>query len=167
VLQRLRAKTLEALKGANASREEAREVLEMLPPRKAEVEVGVGEEGADLDVALEEGFPGALGDLDPPDGEGEKGGDVERKQFLRVVRAHAQLQNVMKEIEEMKKGVGALAGGESEEEEEEEEESSGEYEDYGKGDGGCQIGSDDSVDSDETVDDVDDAAGEDEMDLVA
>ncbi|CEL04509.1 hypothetical protein ASPCAL05638 [Aspergillus calidoustus] len=135
----------------------------MLPPRKAEVEVGVGEEGADVDVALEEGFPGALGDLDLADGEGEKGGDVERKQFLRVVRAHAQLQNVMKEIEEMKKGVGALAGGESEEE----EESSGEYEDYGKGDGGCQIGSDDSVDSDEAVDDVDDAAGEDEMDLVA
>ncbi|KAL3497114.1 hypothetical protein BJX62DRAFT_231732 [Aspergillus germanicus] len=158
VLQRLRAKTLEALKGANASREEAREVLEMLPPRKAEVEVGIGEEGADVDVALEEGFPGALGDLNAGEGEEEKGKDVERKQFLRVVRAHAQLQKVMKEIEDMKKGVGALAGEGSEDD----EESGEEEEDYDvEGDSGCQI------DSEETVDDVDEEAGEDEMDLVA
>ncbi|KAL3453093.1 hypothetical protein BJX65DRAFT_302987 [Aspergillus insuetus] len=165
VLQRLRAKTLEALKGANASREEAREVLEMLPPRKAEVEVGVGEEGVDVDVALEEGFPGALGNLDARDGEEEKGKDVERKQFLRVVRAHAQLQKVMKEIEDMKKGVGALAGEGSDDDEESGEE---EEEDYDtEGDSGCQIDSDDSVNSEETVDDFDQEAGEDEMDLVA
>jgi hypothetical protein len=163
VLQRLRAKTLEALKGANASREEAREVLEMLPPRKAEVEVGIGEEGADVDVALEEGFPGALGDLDAGEGGEEKGKDVERKQFLRVVRAHAQLQKVMKEIEDMKKGVGALASEGSEDD----EESGEEEEDYDiEGDSGCQIDSDESVDSEETADDDDEEAGEDEMDLV-
>ncbi|KAJ0427210.1 hypothetical protein BJY00DRAFT_307189 [Aspergillus carlsbadensis] len=165
VLQRLRAKTLEALKGANASREEAREVLEMLPPRKAEVEVGVGEEGVDVDVALEEGFPGALGDLSVKNDEKEGDKGVEKKQFLRVVRAHAQLQKFMREIEEMKNGVGTLAGGGSEEESDGDEEGLDD-----EGGSGCQIDSDDSVDSvdsEETVDDVDDDIDGDEMDLVA
>ncbi|KAL2841895.1 hypothetical protein BJY01DRAFT_249306 [Aspergillus pseudoustus] len=152
VLQKLRDKTLNALSNANASKEEVREVLEMLPARE-EVNKGDGVADADLEmdkIVAGSGIPGALGNLD-------LGGDgAQQKQFVRVSEAHAKLQKVLREIEEMKRATGSLAGsdgGAGEEASVEEDGVDGEDE--------CEYGSDDK----ESIENF--SENEDEMDLVS
>ncbi|KAL2817305.1 hypothetical protein BJX63DRAFT_429707 [Aspergillus granulosus] len=144
VLQRLRAKTLKALSYANASMEEVREVLGMLPARE---EVKKGEWRADVDLEMDitvagSKIPGTLGNFD-------LGGDrTGQKQFVRVSEAHARLLEGLGEIEEMNRAVGCLAGS-------------------GKVDAeDCSAGGKDteSESDDDTIDDL--SEDEDEMNLV-
>ncbi|KAL3467346.1 hypothetical protein BJX64DRAFT_283666 [Aspergillus heterothallicus] len=125
VLQKLREKTLKALRNANPSKEEVREVLGMLPARE---EVKKGEGGANVDLEMDmivagSGIPGALGKLD-------LGGDGgQQKQFIRVSEAHAKLQKVMREIADMNAAAGTLAGSEEGSDEEDQKDDEGDSED--------------------------------------
>ncbi|KAL2860949.1 uncharacterized protein BJX67DRAFT_386182 [Aspergillus lucknowensis] len=79
VLEKLRAKTLEALKQVNASQDEVREVLSMLPERDDDEMTEIMEPEPGLDEEL----------------------------LTRVMEAHERLQNTMREAEELRAALTA------------------------------------------------------------